>query len=275
MNELSQLLLYIPGIVIFMVGSGQVRNWLRRARGSVVGATVVGCKHVVKKDSKDREIYNYYEVQIDVKNPKTACKEHRVLKSPNEYGKGQEVSVVFANDKNKKTEVNFVREENSRLSPWVMMIVGALLIILVLEENKGSELPAMLCLSLILLMLGINLVADFVSMKKRGLLELQSEIIDVHKRQISKETKLLKGEKYTYYPIVKYALDGNDNIRHCNINSSGANTFKMGDTLLLYIDPNTLEVLERKAGVIEPIVGVVLTLLGIIVAASLVSVLIV
>jgi hypothetical protein len=49
----------------------------------------------------------------------------------------------------------------------------------------------------------------------------------------------------------------------------------MGDTLLLYIDPNTLEVLERKAGVIEPIVGVVLTLLGIIVAASLVSVLIV
>jgi hypothetical protein len=284
MNDISQLLLYIPGIVIFMVGSGQVRDWLRKARGNVVNATVIGCKHVVKKDSKDREIYNYYDVQIDVKNPKTGCREHRMLKSPSEYAKGQEVSVSFthgkyangknANDKNNGTDVSFVREDNSRLSPWVMMMVGALLIVLVLEENQGREIQAMVCLAIILLGLGINLVADFVSMKKRGLVRLKGEIIDVHKRQISKETKILKGSKYTYYPIVKYVLDGATNIRHCNVNSSGANTFKRGDTLALYIDTNTSQVLERNAGIAEPIVGTILTVLGILVAASLISVMI-
>jgi hypothetical protein len=154
------------------------------------------------------------------------------------------------------------------------MIVGALLIVLVLEENKGNELPAMLCLALILLGLGINLVADFAAMKKRGLVKLEGEIIDVHKRQISKETKILRGAKYTYYPIVRYVLDGATSIRHCNINSSGANTFKAGDTIELYIDPNTFQVLERKAGIVQPIIGTVLTGLGILVAASLISVLI-
>jgi hypothetical protein len=274
MNDISQLLLYIPGIVIFLVGSGQVKNWLRRARGNVVNATVTGCKHVVQKDGRDREIYNYHEVSIDVKNPTTNCKEHRMIKTPNEYAKGQEISVLYAKDKSGGISVNLVQDENSRLSPWVMMIVGALLIVLVLEENKGRELPAMLCLALILLGLGINLVADFVSMKKRGLVKLEGEIIDVHKRQISKETKILKGAKYTYYPIVRYALDGVQNIRHCNINSSGANTFKAGDTIELYVDPNTYQVLERKAGIVQPIIGTVLTGLGVLVAASLISVLI-
>jgi hypothetical protein len=143
----------------------------------------------------------------------------------------------------------------------------------VLEENKGREIPAMICLALILLGLGINLVADFVAMKKRGLVKLEGEIIDVHKRQISKETKILKGAKYTYYPIVRYALDGVTNIRHCNINSSGANTFKAGETIELYMDPNTYQVLERKAGIVQPIIGLLLTALGVLVAASLISVL--
>jgi hypothetical protein len=273
MNDISQLLLYIPGIVIFLVGSGQVKSWLVKARGNVVGATVTGCKHVVQKDGREREIYNYYEVSVDVKNPTTGCKERRTLKTPNEYAKGQEVNVSFIKDKSGGISVNLVRDDNSRLSPWVMMIVGALLIVLVLEENKGREIPAMICLALILLGLGINLVADFVAMKKRGLVRLEGEIIDVHKRQISKETKILKGAKYTYYPIVRYALDGATNIRHCNINSSGANTFKAGETIELYMDPNTYQVLERKAGIVQPIIGLLLTALGVLVAASLISVL--
>lgn len=272
MTELSQLLLYIPGIVIFLVGSGQVKNWLRRRdKNNTAQAQVIGCKHVVKKDSKDREIFNYYEVQINVKNPKSGLKEHKTIKSPSEYAKGQKLFVSYGGANG--SSVTIVQEENSRLSPWVMMFVGALLIILVLEENKGNELAAMCCLALVLLGLGGNLVCDYVSMKRRGLVRLEGEIIDVHKRQISKETKIIKGAKYTYYPVVKYALDGEINIRHCNVNSSGERTFKLGDSMALYIDPSTQQVLERKAGVLESVLGVALTLLGVLVAASLVSVL--
>lgn len=50
MTEFSKLLLYIPGIVIFLVGSGRVRDWLAlHKKGAVTGGTVTECKHVVKK----------------------------------------------------------------------------------------------------------------------------------------------------------------------------------------------------------------------------------
>ena len=54
--ELSQLLLYIPGIIIFLVGSGQLRQRPWRPDGkNTVRATVIRCDHVVKKDRKDRD----------------------------------------------------------------------------------------------------------------------------------------------------------------------------------------------------------------------------
>ena len=58
--EFSKLFLYIPGVIIFLVGSGQIRQrpGLFGGKGTV-RATVVRCDHVVKKDRKDRDTYNY------------------------------------------------------------------------------------------------------------------------------------------------------------------------------------------------------------------------
>ena len=54
--EFSKLFLYIPGVIIFLVGSGQIRQrpGLFGGKGTV-RATVVRCDHVVKKDRKDRK----------------------------------------------------------------------------------------------------------------------------------------------------------------------------------------------------------------------------
>ena len=55
MTDLSQLFMYFPGIILFLVGSGQVRSRLQaRGADSCADVGVVGCKHVVKKDKKDR-----------------------------------------------------------------------------------------------------------------------------------------------------------------------------------------------------------------------------
>lgn len=85
---------------------------------------------------------------------------------------------------------------------------GALLIPLALEENRGNEIQAMLCLALLLLGAGVNLIVDYIMLKKRGLRPLDAEITDIYTRQISRETKIWKGAKYTYYPVVRYVLDG-------------------------------------------------------------------
>ena len=55
MTEFSKLLLYVPGIVIFLVGSAQVRDWISLLRrGGAARGIVLSCTHVVKKDKKDR-----------------------------------------------------------------------------------------------------------------------------------------------------------------------------------------------------------------------------
>ena len=64
-------------------------------------------------------------------------------------------------------------------------------------------------------------------MKKRNLKTLDAEIVEVYSRQLSRDSKRLTSSKYTYYPVVRYKLDGKDNLRRCNINSSSDKSFKI------------------------------------------------
>ena len=89
--------MYIPGIVIFLVGSGQVQQGggLLGKSGSVPG-TVVSCDHVVRKDRKDRDVYNYYNVLVEFVNPVSGRRERQAVKSPTEYAASQEVRLLGA-----------------------------------------------------------------------------------------------------------------------------------------------------------------------------------
>lgn len=271
MTDLSKLFMYIPGIIIFLVGSGQVRRWLRLHRAdSCIDASVLSCKHVIKKDKKDREIYNYYDVVVEYRNPKTKHQERLAVKSPTEYALGQQVRMYKEKESDKPVLIEY--EEEFLFHPWVTMIGGALLILLALEQNKGQEIQAMLCLAIVLAGAGVNLIVNYIALKKRGLQTIEARITDIYTRQISKETKILKGSKFTYYPIVRYELDGKENIRRCNINSSGQNTFRTGETMKLYYDPKSRTVLEKNARTGAAAAGVILVLTGLLAGASILSV---
>ena len=271
MTDLSQLFMYLPGIILFLVGSGQVRRWLGLRRAEVcVDAGVLTCKHVVKKDKKDRELYNYYDVVVEYKNPRTGHRERLAVKSPTEYAQAQRVRLYKTKDGEKPVLAE--HRDEFLFHPWVTMAGGALLILLALEENRGNEIQAMICLSLLFLGAGINLTADYILLRKRSLKPLDAEITDIYTRQISRETKLWKGAKYTYYPVVRYELDGKENIRRCNINSSGRNTFQPGDHMTLYYDAQSQEVLEKHARTGAAIVGILLVLVGVLAGASILSV---
>ena len=273
MSDLSQLFLYIPGIIIFLVGSGQVRQWLRIRKSDLCAdATVIGCKHVVKKDKKGREVYNYYNVTIEYTNPQTKHTERQAVKSPTEYAEGQQIRML--KEKSSDAPVLAEYEDEFLFHPWVTMIGGALLILLALEENRGREIPAMICLTLILIGAGADLLVKYVSLKKRDLQAVDAVITDIYTRQISKETKILKGSKYTYYPVVRYELNGKENIRRCNINSGNENSFKTGESLRLYYDPKTYAVLEKHARTGAAVAGVILVVIGVLAGLSILSVII-
>ena len=78
MADYSQYLMFIPGIVIFLVESGQVREYRRRSRyGATREAEVRVTKHVMKKDKFDRQVFDYFETTVESLDPKTGKKEIR------------------------------------------------------------------------------------------------------------------------------------------------------------------------------------------------------
>ena len=200
--NLSKVLPYVPGIIIFLVGSVQVENWLKQRK----------------------------------QNP------------------------------------NYLQDEAAIFHPLVMMFGGALLILLTLFENQKREVEAMTCLTIILIGAGISLLWNYFSLKKRNLKKIEAEVTEIFTRQLSKETKIWKGSKFTYYPIVKYEISGHEYSRKCKINSSGKNTFKIGDKMDLYYDSKTGTILEKHAHIGLLISGTIIFVIGTLAGLSILSV---
>jgi uncharacterized membrane-anchored protein len=273
MSDFSQLFLYIPGIIIFLIGSGGVRTWLGMKRlGAFAETTVISSQHVIKKDRQDREVFNYYNTVVEYVDAKTGRTVRKTVKAPTEFSVGQQVKLIF--EGNRQGEPVLVEHEDESLfGPWTTMVGGALMILLALFQNQGKQVPAMCMLVLLLLGAGASLLYRYFNLKSRGLQPIQAVVKEVYTRQISKETKIVRGSKFAYYPIVTYELNGRENTRRCNVNSSGEKSYKPGDKLQLYYDPKSRIVVEQGAKVSILVWGVILLVLGAMALFSMIPVL--
>ena len=201
MADFSQLLLYVPGIAVFLVGSGQTRSWLRSLRGKGrADGVIIASEHVKKKDSKDRDVFNFFNVTVEYKDPGTGHTVRRAFKSQTDYALGQP---VYVHRDARGQEAVTEKVDESVFHPLFMMISGALLILLALFQNQGKVNAAMGCLAAVLILAGAAFIANYVKLKKKNLLPVESTITDIYKRQISKESKIIKGNRFTDYPIVR------------------------------------------------------------------------
>ena len=270
MFDFSQLLLYVPGAVIFLVGSGRTRGWLRRLRGGGGEDGVVrACEHVVRKDGKDRDIMNFYNVTVEYTDSASHHKVRQSFKSPTEYALSQPVRVYRGSDG--RTGITEKVEEDV-FHPLTMMILGALLILLALFQNQGKEPYAMGALSASLLFAGGALIWNYIKLRGLHMETIEGTITDVYTRQISRGTKILRGDRFTYYPIVRYEIDGKESLRRCLINSSREKTFRRGDPMKLYYEPSTGAVREKGARPAVLAGGIVLIVIGILAGLSILSV---
>lgn len=272
MTDFSQLLMYIPGIVIFLVASGQVREYLRINKpGAVRKGTIRTSKHVTKNDKYGRQVFDYFETTVESSDPKTGKKERSTVKSPVEYPVDQQVDLYFDRTTGEPVLMNGINEWV--FHPWMGMIGGALLILLALFQTQGKEINAMLCLSLILIGVGASMIANYIFLKKKKLEPIQSEITGIYERQISKQGRFSGGAKYTYYPIVKYEIQGKECLRRCNVNSSRKESFKIGDAIKLYYSPSENGIREKGANPVILIIGILSLVCGLLAGISIISVL--
>ena len=271
MTDFSQLLLFVPGIVIFLVASGQVREYLRINRPDATRKGIVKYnKHITKNDKYGRQVFDYFDTAIESTNPSGNKKERHIIKSPVEYAPNQQVTLYFDKVTGEPSLTNGVNEW--LFHPWLAMVGGALLILLALFQTQGKEIPAMICLSLILLGSGGGMIANYLDLKRKKLEVIPSEIVEIYERQISKQGRFSGGSKFTYYPIVKYALSGTDTLRRCNVNSSRKESFKIGDTIDLYYSPTEGAIREKKANPFILVFGIITFVLGLLAGISILSV---
>ena len=268
----SQILMYVPGIIMFLVGTNQTKQFiLQNRKNACAEGTVKSCSHVQKKDSKERDLYNYYNVSVTYTDPKNNHIYTKNVKSPAPYQSGQSVRLYLGSNDDR---ISIISQENEYpMNPFFILIAGILLIFLALAENQGKEPVAMLCLAGILIAGGLSLILDFINLKNKQLEMLDSEIIDVYTRQVSKESKIIKGAKFTYYPIVSYLIDDVENYRLCNVNSSIESTFKIGEHMPLYYSHKSGTVTEKHARLGLMLLGIILLGLGIAAALSIITVL--
>ncbi len=270
MADYTQYLMYIPGIVIFLVESGQVRESRRTARPDAVReATVRINRHVTKKDKFDRQVFDYYQVEVESADPKTGKPVRHTVKSPVEYLPGQKVSLYFDRSGGDPVITDDVSER--AVNPWLGIIGGALLILLAMFQIQGNEIAAMACLASVLILAGACLIGNYVWLKKKGLQPLESEITGIYERQISKPGRFSGAARFTYYPIVKYVLDGKEAVRRCAVNSGRKESFKVGDSMTLYWSPSEKAVREKKANPVILGAGILVLLAGILAAVSIIS----
>ncbi len=277
MLSLEKLFLYIPGIIIFLVGSGQTRISLRRKRGGeVMNGTVTDCKHVVKKDRKERNIYDYYLITVEKIQSLTGKAQKVSVKSPTKYLEGQPVTVYKGSAKGAASgEETYLydSEDFSLFQPWEMLIGGALLILLAFYQNKGDQIMAMTFLVLLFIGSGLSLTIRYIFSRKKKVRVLEAEVIEVYSRQLTKDSKIIKSGRNTFYPVVRYEQDGVECIRRCHINSSSEKSFPIGSTMKLYQDMDTMLVTEKQRNRGTFAVGVLLLLIGILAGSSLIAVL--
>lgn len=274
MNDFSQLFLYIPGILIFLIGSGGVRTWIGLKRlGAFAETTVISATHVLKRDRQGREIYNYYNTVVEYLDQSTGHMVRKTVKAPTEFSPGQQVKLIFRGNRQGEP-VLLEHEDESLFGPWATMLGGALMILLALFQNMGRQVPTMVVLASLLLGAGGCLLWRYFSLKARGLEPIDAVVKEVYARQISKETKIMRAAKYTYYPIVTYTLHGRENTRRCSANSSGEKTYQPGAKLRLYYDPQRRIVVEQGAKTSVLVWGVILLVLGLVSLVSLIPALV-
>lgn len=273
MADYSKYLMFIPGIIIFLVESGQVREYRRRNRyGALRDAEIRVTKHVTKKDKFDRQVFDYFEMTVESTEPKTGKKERHVIKSPVEYPVGQKVQLYFDPVSKEPVLTNGINEWV--FNPWLGMIGGALLILLALFQIQGKEISAMTCLSLLLIGAGAGMIGNFISLRKKGLRTIEATITDIYERQVSKPGRFSGNGRFTYYPIVNYDLDGTSMMRRCNVNSGRKDSFRIGDTIKLYYSPSEGDVREHGPNMLILICGIVTLILGLLAGISIISALV-
>lgn len=254
---IQSFFLIVIGAVIFVVGTTALKKQIRNKMGKLLkDAKIISLNHVTKKDDEGYLIQNYYDIKVEFEDK--GKKIQKTLKCVDQYEKGDTVKIIKDVERGGQYRV-YGNDKAPVFGPWILILCGILVICMPFVQLKLGDGYMSMLLAAFLILIGLGLILAYVKAKSRDLEEIPAEISDILKWQ-SGEKKKWTNPSISYYPILKYTLDGKEKIMRSRYNSSSTASYKVGKQLTLYRDKNTGDILERNARKSMLIIGICLIL---------------
>lgn len=254
---IESVFLVVIGAVIFVVGTTALRKQIRIKMGKLLKeAKIINISHVTKKDDEGYLIQNYYDIKVEFEDKGKTLQ--KTLKCIDQYEKGDTVKIIKDIERGGQYRV-YGNDKAPVFGPWILILCGILVICMPFVQLKFGDGYMSMLLAIFLMLIGLGLVLAYIKAKSRDLEEITAEIADILKWQ-SGQKKKWTNPSISYYPIIKYKLNGKEKIMRSRYNSSSVASYKVGKQLVLYKDKNTGDILERGARKSMLIIGIFLIL---------------
>lgn len=238
--NIQMIFIVLIGVVVFVLGTSNIRMYLRlKRKNAMVTGKVTSSKLVEKRNSQGKLIQHYYELTLSChENNETT---QQKLNSTREYEKNDEIKLI--RNAGRLTPLN--TSAVSAGMGFMIAIAGMLLAVFPVVYQNMGEKQGNLILSLLFMVGGFIVFAGYFEKKRKDFIEISGEIIDVlyYKTEEKKFSKSVE----SYYPLIRYELEGKERTLLSSYNSSREATYKKGTAVTLYYNPNTQEMEERKA----------------------------
>ncbi len=239
--SIQNIFLVLLGAVVFVVGTTNIRAYLRRRRPeNMLRGKVLSSKQTVKRDKEDRLIQHYYELVVQCSGGGKTFNEK--VNSTMEYGKGDEIKLVRSGDK-------IVPSSGGGMTFGTALAITlagmGIAVFPVVYQNNGEK-EGSFVLVLLLILAGVISASSFLKDRRKKFRELSGEIVDILYYRRGDNKKFSRPVE-SYYPLIKCTVGEKEKIFLSAYNSSTKGTYKTGTKIKLFYDEEQGNIVEKKA----------------------------
>lgn len=260
-TELGLLFLSVAGVAVILYGLSLLAEFIKQhsTRNILIGE-VQNCAHEERRDEKDQLIQYFYKLNIryeDGRNIKTVS-----LSDTTERCKGEKIKLIRDGRRVKLLKATYPQP----VSAIIAIICGAGMIAFQYLQKGAGERMASLDASIVLLLAAISIIITYYSdlMRTKNASQTTGTITDMLLYETERNThKRIMRAPDTFYPVIRYTVDGVEKAFLSHYSTNSKNGFKIGQETAVFRNPETGEVIEKKPNTILLIIAVVLIILAV------------
>ena len=239
--SIQSIFLVLLGAAVFVIGTTNIRAYLRTRRPeNTLRGKVLSSRLVEKRDKEDRLIQHYYELMVQCSGGGKTFNEK--MNSTTEYERGDEIKLV----RNGSKIVPFSGGGVTFGMALAITLAGMGIAVFPVVYQNNGEKEGSFVLVLLLILAGVISASSFLKDRRRNLRELNGEIVDILYYRRGDNKKFSKPVE-SYYPLIKYSVDEREKIFLSAYNSSTKGTYKTGTKIKLFYDEEQGNIVEKKA----------------------------